>query len=384
MKQFATLLHAPITTTLKTGPLVLRVTRDTGVTDPTVHALLPGVAHAGDGFAAMLSFSDVPPTSNAALLPRELEYLAEGDIVRIDPEQSRVHVMYRTGSPNNAVFVTERCNSFCVMCSQPPKDRDDSAMTREWLKAIPLMSPETEELGFTGGEPTLLGDLFLELLQSCKTHLPDTGIHVLSNGRMFNYLSLARAVADMQHQDIMIGIPLYSDIAWRHDHVVQARSAFDQTIRGMMNLARCHVPVEIRVVLHQLTIPRLPQLAQFITRNLPFASHIALMGYEPIGFGKANLKALWIDPANYQDQLEEAVNTLAAHRLPISIYNHQLCVLRQSLWPYARQSISDWKNIYLPACESCTLRPECGGFFHSAVHAHSQHIAPFTHPVVST
>ncbi len=266
----------------------------------------------------------------------------------------------------------------CVMCSQPPKRNDDSAMVREWLKAIPLMSKDTAEIGFTGGEPTLLGDLFLELLRACKEHLPATGIHVLSNGRLFNYLSLAKAVADMQHRDIMIGVPLYSDIAWRHDHIVQARQAFDQTIRGLINLARCQVPVEIRVVLHRLTIGRLASLARFITRNLPFASHIALMGYEPIGFGRTNLKALWVDPADYQADLEAAVEIFTSHRMSVSIYNHQLCVLRPALWPFSRHSISDWKNVYLPVCRECSLMQDCGGFFHSAVHAHSAHISPFT------
>ncbi len=265
--------------------------------------MLLGSPQSDESFAATLDFGSGLPSGNIVCLPQELDYLAEGDIVRIDSKQALIHVMYRASSPNNAVFVTERCNSFCVMCSQPPKDRDDSAMTREWLNVIPLMSKETQELGFTGGEPTLLGDLFLELLKSCKDHLPDTGIHVLSNGRLFNYLSLARAVAEMRHRDIMIGVPLYSDIAWRHDHVVQARGAFDQTIRGLMNLARCNVPVEIRIVLHRLTIPRLEQLCQFIARNLPFAAQIALMGYEPIGFGKANLKALWIDPQSIRKNL---------------------------------------------------------------------------------
>ena len=43
----------------------------------------------------------------------------------------------------------------------------------------------------------------------------------------------------------------------------------------------------------------------------------------------------------------------------------------------ARQSISDWKNIYLDACRDCALQAECGGFFHSAGIAHSRGIRPF-------
>ena len=49
----------------------------------------------------------------------------------------------------------------------------------------------------------------------------------------------------------MIGIPLYADYSQLHDYIVQADNAFDDTIRGILNLKRCRVPVEIRVVIHR-------------------------------------------------------------------------------------------------------------------------------------
>ena len=117
-----------------------------------------------------------------------------------------------------------------------------------------------------------------------------------------------------------------------------------------MNLERCGLRVEIRVVLHRQTFDRLPQLAQFLARNLPFVEHVALMGLEMMGYVRMNLDALWIDPAEYQCQLAEAVHILDQHHLNVSIYNHQLCVLDRALWPFARKSISDWKNEYLNEC----------------------------------
>ena len=55
---------------------------------------------------------------------------------------------------------------------------------------------------------------------------------------------------------------------------------------------------------------------------------------------------LWIDPADYQVELKEAVRILDFAGIRTSIYNHQLCVLDRSLWPFAVKSISDWKNEY--------------------------------------
>jgi len=167
---------------------------------------------------------------------------------------------------------------------------------------------------------------------------------------------------------------LYSDNAPDHDYVVQARGAFDQTIQGLHRLARYEQPVEIRVVLHKLTIPRLQDLAHFIYRNLTFASHVALMGLEITGFTRPNLNKLWIDPYEYQTELQRAVEYLAIRGMNVSIYNHPLCLLPRDLWKFARRSISDWKNVYFEVCIRCGAREACGGFFMSAERKHSEHL----------
>lgn len=382
MKIAATPLHGRLDRSWEAEPIVLRITTDPTESEKAKHALLLD-AKADDvpkGFACCLYRIDPGQAANVRnhefRLPEPLSYLQEGDVVRVNPRRGEVWVMYRKDSPSNAMLLTERCNSWCVMCSQPPKKNEDQALVRAWLDAIPLMDPGTKEIGITGGEPTLLANEFLKIVGLIREHLPQTALHVLSNGRMFNYLTLATALAEVAPADSMIGIPLYSDIAWQHDFVVQASNAFDQTIRGVMNLARCRVPVEIRVVLHRHTVPRLRHLAAFITRNLPFVQHLAIMGLEPIGFGQTNFDALWADPVDYQEELAAAVDTLVCHDMNVSIYNHQLCVLPQRLWRFSRKSISDWKTIYLPACTSCVVREDCGGFFHSAIMRHSRAVAP--------
>lgn len=82
-----------------------------------------------------------------------------------------------------------------------------------------------------------------------------------------------------------------------------------------------------------------------------------------VGFAKANLQSLWIDPVDYGEALESAVTSLATCGMTVSVYNHQLCTLPLSLWPFSRRSISDWKNDYAPECDGCLVRAECGGFF---------------------
>jgi len=375
-------LHGRLGRRLDAEPFVARVSRgDAGGSpdrDREVRFVGRGEAPI-PGYRAYLAAEEDgvnPRPANPEIwpIPESLNHLSEGDIVRISPRSGELWVMYRRQSASNSMLLTERCNSYCVMCSQPPKAGDDGHLVRAYLDAIPLMSPDTRELGITGGEPTLLGEGLFEILRECKGCLPGTALHMLSNGRLFSYLTLCREVAAIGHPDLMVGVPVYSDLPHRHDFVVQADGAFDQTIRGLMNLARCGIPVEIRVVLHRQTVDRLPQLARFIARNLPFADHVALMGLEMMGFVRMNLDALWIDPVDYQAQLRLAVDHLQQHGLDVSIYNHQLCVLDPQLWPVARKSISDWKNEYLDECQDCSARDRCGGFFASASVRRSDHI----------
>jgi len=303
-----------------------------------------------------------------------LEHLNDGDIVRLDFSRGLARTLYRVGSEHNTIFITDQCNSNCLMCSQPPKDIDDSHLVQEHLRLVRLIPPTTGTLGITGGEPSLFGSGLVSVIQACKEHLPLTRLHMLTNGRTFCDRDWAQEFGAVQHPDLVLGVPLYSDVAWQHDYVVQAAGAFTQTMLGLHNLARFGVRLEIRVVVHQQTASHLLRLAQFIYRNLPFAEHVAFMGLEMMGYTKTNLKNLWIDPVDYQDSLREALLFLDRAGMHVSIYNHQLCVLPRALWPYARKAISDYKNVYLDECAACAVLDQCGGLFKSGERIHSAHI----------
>jgi len=331
-------------------------------------------------FTALVAVGDVPvPDGQFETLVRlgpEFDYLGDGDVLGLDPHSRRVRVLYRRGSRHNFFLVTERCNHYCLMCSQPPKDVDDSWLLRRIEKAVPLLAKETPFIGFTGGETLTDWRGLVRLLGLVRSELPDTAIHVLTNGRAFADPAVTHAWANLQHPNLTAGIPIYAAVDYVHDHVVQAANAFDETVLGILRLRDAGQRVEIRIVLHQLSIPYLVETARWIARNLPFVDHVALMGLENTGFAIANHDQLWIDPVDYRDALADAVELLNAARLPVSIYNLPFCVLNQSVWRFARQSISDWKNAYLPQCEMCAAKPQCAGFFSSGRPRNSRAIAP--------
>lgn len=322
------------------------------------------------GFRAyLLAESVTSPDSyplNTFQLAEAMSYLRSGDVVRIDPGRGSIDALYRKTSPSNSLLVTERCDNYCLMCSQPPKASDDSWLIDEAHQVVSLMDPQTAEIGITGGEPALLGDHLVSLVAHIKSCLPTTSVHILSNGRAFASTAFSRMLANVGHPDLMVGIPLYSDLATEHDYVVQARGAYSETIHGILALKAAGVKVELRIVLHRQTVPRLVELARFIVRNLLFVDHVALMGLELTGFAKTNFEDLWIDPVDYQDPLRRAIEVLARQHINVSLYNHQLCTLHPSLHRFARKSISDWKNTYVEECAECVARSACGGFFASS------------------
>jgi His-Xaa-Ser system radical SAM maturase HxsC len=344
-------------------------------------------AAASSGFARAFIVSDEAETlshrnSFARIIhvPSKFDYLAEGDILGFHPGSKRFRTLYRRSSAHNSFLVTERCNHYCLMCSQPPRDVDDSWILREIRAALPLVDIHTRSLGFTGGEPLLDWRDFITVLSDCRDLLPQTAIHVLSNGRAFASTKVVAAWAGIQHPNLTVGIPIYSAVDTVHDYVVQAKGAFDETVLGILKLKNSGQRVEVRVVLHAITAPRIVATCQWLARNLPFVDHVALMGLENTGFAIANDELLWIDPMDYREQLAEAVHILAASKVRVSVYNLQRCVLARSVWPYAAQSISDWKNAFVTECDRCDEKPRCSGFFTTGRPRYSRGIKAIVNP----
>jgi His-Xaa-Ser system radical SAM maturase HxsC len=339
----------------------------------------PTAAASSEGLAVFVgSRPNGWEVASSITLGDEFSYLAAGDVIAAHLDSGRVRTLYRRSSRHNSFLTTERCNHYCLMCSQPPKDVNDSWLLDEIAEALPLVDLATPYIGFTGGEPLLEWRRITELLALARDTLPTTAIHLLTNGRGFADPEIADAWAAVGHPDLCAGIPIYAAVDSIHDYVVQAPGAFDETVMGILRMKDRGQRVEVRVVLHAITAPRIVDTARWLARNLPFVDHVALMGLENTGFALANHGLLWADPIDYRADLALAVDILDAARVPVSVYNLPFCVLDRSVWPFARQSISDWKNAYLPQCEGCAAKPSCAGFFSTGRPKQSRAIEPLS------
>ena len=326
--------------------------------------MLPRESVDGDGPDTRMPFERSEPTNAwPSVRLAQATFVAPGDVIELLPDRKRVRVRYRRGANANTLFATERCNSYCLMCSQPPRRVEDDWRVQDMLDIVSLVDRDASELGISGGEPTLLEEGLVDVLRACRDRLPDTRIHVLTNGRRFSVGGLADSVAALRHPGLTWGVPLYADVPSVHDYVVQSHGAFEETSRGLLVMASRGLAVEIRIVLTEPTVARLPMLAEFIYRHVPSAVHVAFMGLEPIGFALANRELLWVDPEDMELPLTRAVHYLADRDIAVSLYNLPLCVLPPTLRPFAARSISDWKQRYLDVCKDCGARNRCAGFF---------------------
>jgi len=300
-----------------------------------------------------------------------VESLKDGDVVLIEPNGT-INVLYEKNASQNSLMLTERCNCSCIMCPQPPIAREDDKTPLN-LRIISLMDKKTLYLGLTGGEPTLLEDRLIHIIDTCKRRLPKTELNLLTNGIRFENFKYVEKLASAMHPHLTIDIPLYADTDTMHNDIVGV-NGFYKTIKGLYNLALFKQKIGIRIVIIKANYKRLLYLAKFIYHNFPFVLHVAFMQMETMGLAKDNIGDLWIDPFDYNKELEETVTYLARRDMNVSIYNAQLCILPNTIKRFARQSISAWKNVYIDECDNCDCKDKCAGLFASSKEKHSVHI----------
>ena len=267
-------------------------------------------------------------------------------------------------SNDNTLFTTSQCNNHCIMCCQPPLDVDDiDELFQENIERINGAPKDLPVICITGGEPTLLGNRLITLVELIRKQLPETEIHILSNGRAFVDGDYAQRLADVGDGKLVVGVPFHSDYAKDHDLIAGCKGAFNETILGLYNLAAVGIFIELRIVMNALNYKRFFEMSQYIHRNLSFVDWVAFMGMEYVGYAVKHNRNIWIEPKEYITQLSSAVRYLAEWNYDVCIYNIPLCLLPKNLHKFAVKSISDWKNKFLDICEQCSLMADCCGLF---------------------
>ena len=156
------------------------------------------------------------------------------------------------------VKVGFNCNNRCRFCVQGDKRYNyPDKSTQEVMDTLTAGRQDADEVVFTGGEVTIRPDL-VQLVR----HAKDLGFRVIqlqSNGRAFSSLDYAKKLIEAGTTEFSPA--LHGACEQTHDDLVQAKGAFRQTVKGMMNLKSLGQTVLVNSVITLQNYQELPAMA---------------------------------------------------------------------------------------------------------------------------
>ena len=309
--------------------------------------------------------------------PDHLSRLCDYDIVEI----SDTGILYRAFANREAdstVFLGGRCNSNCIMCPAGDAERRKGfTYSRETLlKYIDYLPLDLEYIVITGGEPTMQTGLFLEALERIRQKFPYTQVLLLTNGRSLSDKWLFEQICMRKPDNFRIAIPVHSASPELHDYVTRALGSFEQTMLGLQRLMNSDIKVEIRIVVTKTNCKDLVNIAKLIAARFHRVFCVNFVGLEPRGNCARNFKDVYIDHRESFLHSKPAIEYLIRHGYDVGLYNYPLCSVDRPFWPLAAKSISGYKNVYHPDCDTCAVKQICGGFFTAAMRIAKPEVYP--------
>lgn len=308
---------------------------------------------------------------------KDYETLLSYDVVEIIDDKV-IRVLYRDDSEDNAIVVTNQCNSNCIMCpdSDVVRNTKENPDIKKLLEQVKCIPDDTSHITITGGEPGLLRENLLNLLEECKIDLPNTEFLLLTNGRIFADKNFTEEIEKVIPENIRVAIPIYADNEKLHDGITRAKGSFKQAVLGIKRLIENNIDVEIRIVVLKKNYQYLEEIAKFIVQEFPEAKIVNIMALEMTGNAYKNREQVWINFKEVKEYLYKACITIIKAGIIVNLYNFPLCNLDERLYSIAHKSITDYKIRYKEQCEECLAKENCGGFFNSTINVKDIEIKP--------
>ena len=299
------------------------------------------------------------------------------DVFEID-ENGNAYQYYNNDSLDNAIIVTSKCNSNCLMCPAAESIRKNGIKMRinDLLEISKYIPDNAVHLTITGGEPFLLEKDIFTLLSFLKNKFIHTEFLLLTNGRAFSIKNYSELLAQTIPIKTIVAIPLHGYDAITHDYVTQTPGSFYQTFIGLKNIISMGINVELRIVVSKLNANYLNKIADLIISEFPDVLCVKFIGLEMLGNAAKNNDIVWI---TYNDAFEKsrmAIEKLINNGIDVGIYNFPLCAVDKEFWSICEKSITDYKIRFANECDICSVKDACGGIFAGSIRLAKESVKP--------
>lgn len=277
--------------------------------------------------------------------------------------------------PSKALLkVGYACNNNCVFCHSATHRGSDSSLADMEPKIREAASLGARMLVLSGGEPTIRPDL-LQIADLANASGMDLGL--VTNGRMLSYPKLRD---QLLHRRLgYVYISLCGPDAELHDRHARAKS-FDQTIRGLENIAKAVPDATINVVVSAWNVQILKDFVYLAASLSPF--RLKFSNLEPEGAALFDFAGL-VPPIGRATEAVGAAVEKSRREHPemeIAVDGFPLCLvdgyeelesgLREDgffIMSEAFQAgwypVDDRNRVFGEGCQSCSLRRRCRGVF---------------------
>ncbi len=256
------------------------------------------------------------------------------------------------------------CNDNCISCPVPRRKNKENPTFKDILREVNDILKISKHIELNGGEPTLRKDL-LRILEYISQKNPEE-VGLLTNSQSFYYKDFAKKISKIPHLKIVT--TLYGPNAKIHDSITRTPNSFRYKIRGIKNLIKNNVPLEIRILLHRLNYSYFDQIADFLINNFDSKDFVKVIIMNPklTEQAKKNERLVAIKLTELAKVLENPIKRLIKNGYKVELYHFPNCVLPSSLFGLSKGlTVENSEVTFLKKCKDCAYKKKCSGVWGS-------------------
>jgi MoaA/NifB/PqqE/SkfB family radical SAM enzyme len=154
------------------------------------------------------------------------------------------------------------CNNNCLFCVQANNKLKGNRPFEDIKKDLIDSKKRCDGIVLTGGEVTIRKD-FIEIVKLAK-EIGYKNIQIQTNGRMFSSMDFCKKVIKAGATEISPALHGYCKE--QHDYLVQANGAFNETVKGIINMKKLGAKILTNSVIVKSNYQNLDKIAHLLVK----------------------------------------------------------------------------------------------------------------------